>query len=99
MTSPSASSSSSIVWRESVSDDEDLSEPVRELDSDVSGLEESSSHAEIRLENSRLRRNSKRARRCSDVSTYGWSLPLWSYCTVSSGELHGEYVACGLAFT
>lgn len=66
------SSSSSIVRKESVSDD---------LDPELCE-EESWIQALIRRENSRLRRNSARARRCSDVSTNGCNLPLWSYWTV-----------------
>lgn len=120
MTSGSAiSSSSSIVWSESVSDDDDFSELERlselgelcnrqkgrdvsitlsaaEVDGvHTSDFEESSNQAEMRRENSRLRKNSIRARLCSDVSTNGCNLPRWSYCTESSVAAHGDRLAGG----
>lgn len=81
--SASASSSSSIVRNESASEDllsAGLAEP-----SEASWIQ-----ALILRENSRLRRNSARARRCSDVSTKGCRRPRWSYCTVLAAAAQGE---------
>jgi hypothetical protein len=100
--SGSDSSSSSIVRKESVSDDLDsdgLREPYSAVSSHMDSFAEEglrrtsecefSIQALILRENSRLRRNCVRARRCSDVSTKGCRRPLLSYWTVLL-LAHGE---------